>query len=317
MTSDFQIEERTGYFLADHLGSTNGLTNGGGSLIETNSYDSFGNPTNPNFPTRYQFTGREFDSATGLQFSRARWYDPNIGRFISEDPIGFGAGDVNLYGYVQNNPVSRTDPTGLYEIDVHYYLTYYLAKRTGCFTEGQSVAIAHGDQSTDEIEKFSPGLGKRYENSTYHALTPTARAGQGSSLLEFNAMNPIDYVAYGRSLHYRQDTFSHAGYPYENVGHLSGGHYWDKTNSDPARAVRMAADTWDSLVGFANATGCQCKPRWTSDMIDTIASFIAAPGSDTPSLNAIDSAGELENFFITNPGSFLDNKIRTLGVHPR
>ncbi|MFH1154915.1 MAG: RHS repeat-associated core domain-containing protein [Pseudomonadota bacterium] len=44
---------------------------------------------------------------------RARYYDPEVGRFISEDPIGFDGGDVNLYAYVLNNPVNRTDPWGL------------------------------------------------------------------------------------------------------------------------------------------------------------------------------------------------------------
>lgn len=101
------------YFLADHLGSTNGLTDATGSLTATQSYDSFGNPTNPTFSSRYQFTGREFDPATGLQYSRARFYDPKIGRFISEDPIGFNGRDFNLYGYVWNSPTGYTDPLGL------------------------------------------------------------------------------------------------------------------------------------------------------------------------------------------------------------
>lgn len=102
----------TNYFIADHLGSTNVLTSSTGSLIASNSYDSFGNSSNVSFPSRYQFTGREYDSFTGLQFSRARYYDPNLGRFISEDPIGFGGGDVNLFGYVRNNPINLKDPTG-------------------------------------------------------------------------------------------------------------------------------------------------------------------------------------------------------------
>ena len=45
--------------------------------------------------------------------SRARYYDPMEGRFVSRDPISFVGGDVNLYGYVQNNPINLTDPTGL------------------------------------------------------------------------------------------------------------------------------------------------------------------------------------------------------------
>lgn len=114
---DNKLSLKTGsdvkYFLQDHLGSTVGLTDANGSLTSTQTYDSFGNGTNTSFPTRYQFTGREFDSFTGLQFSRARHYDPKIGRFISEDPIGFEGGDINLYGYVWNSPLRFTDPMGL------------------------------------------------------------------------------------------------------------------------------------------------------------------------------------------------------------
>ncbi len=84
------------------------------AMSASNSYDSFGNPTNTSFPSRYQFTGREFDNFTGLQSSRARFYDPNLGRFVSEDPIGFGGGDVNLFGYVRNKPLIFRDSRGLY-----------------------------------------------------------------------------------------------------------------------------------------------------------------------------------------------------------
>jgi len=49
-----------------------------------------------------------------LHYYRARWYDPQIGRFISEDPIGFAGGDVNLYGYVENNAINYSDPSGLF-----------------------------------------------------------------------------------------------------------------------------------------------------------------------------------------------------------
>jgi RHS repeat-associated protein len=48
----------------------------------------------------------------GFYYMRARYYDPDVGRFISEDPIGFKGGDVNLYAYVQNNPVNFVDPSG-------------------------------------------------------------------------------------------------------------------------------------------------------------------------------------------------------------
>ncbi len=99
------------YFLSDHLGSTVGLTDSSGNVSSSASYDSFGNSTN-NLSTRYQYTGREKDEFTGLYFYRARWYDGNLGRFISEDPIGFTGGDINLYGYVRNNPLNFIDPKG-------------------------------------------------------------------------------------------------------------------------------------------------------------------------------------------------------------
>ena len=102
----------TSYFLSDHLGSTNGLTDSTGALTSQTAYDSFGNQTGT-IATRYGFTGRERDDATGLMYYRARFYDPNLGRFISEDPIGFAGGDLNLYGYVSNSPGSFTDPSGL------------------------------------------------------------------------------------------------------------------------------------------------------------------------------------------------------------
>ncbi len=108
-----QTGSNVNYFLTDHLGSTNGLSDNSGALTASTFYDSFGNPTNSSFPTRYQFTGREFDNLTGLHYYRARFYDPNLGRFTSEDPIGFGGGDINLYAYVRNQPLWFRDPRGL------------------------------------------------------------------------------------------------------------------------------------------------------------------------------------------------------------
>ena len=68
--------------------------------------------TNPAVEFRYGFTGREQDAETGLDYYRARYYDASNGRFISEDPIGFNAGDANLYRYVGNSPTNYNDPSG-------------------------------------------------------------------------------------------------------------------------------------------------------------------------------------------------------------
>jgi RHS repeat-associated protein len=60
----------------------------------------------------YQFTGRESDG-TGLYYYRARYYHPQLQRFVSEDPLGLVGGDVNLYAYVKNSPTNFADPLGL------------------------------------------------------------------------------------------------------------------------------------------------------------------------------------------------------------
>jgi RHS repeat-associated protein len=73
-------------------------------------YDSFGNSTGT-VGTRYRYTGRELDPDAELYYYRARYYDPQARRFISEDPIGLEGG-ANLYAYVGNNPLSFIDPSG-------------------------------------------------------------------------------------------------------------------------------------------------------------------------------------------------------------
>ena len=99
------------YFLTDHLGTTSALTDSTGTVVETLNYDSFGNNAGST-RTRYTYTGRERDPDTGLVYYRARFYDPQLGRFISEDPIGLDGG-INYYAYVENSPLNYVDPWGL------------------------------------------------------------------------------------------------------------------------------------------------------------------------------------------------------------
>ena len=69
--------------------------------------------TDPGVEHRFGYTGRDWDADAELYYYRARWYDPVVGRFISEDPSGFAAGDENLSRYVLNSPVMLVDPSGL------------------------------------------------------------------------------------------------------------------------------------------------------------------------------------------------------------
>lgn len=73
--------------------------------------------TNPGFQP-FGFAGGHFDHETGLVRFGARDYDPEIGRWLSKDPILFTGGQENLYAYVGNNPINQFDPNGLYTMRV-------------------------------------------------------------------------------------------------------------------------------------------------------------------------------------------------------
>jgi RHS repeat-associated protein len=100
--------------LDDNQGTVRDLVDNSGNVIEHLTYDSFGKlMSTPTTGFRYGYTGREQDNEIGLDYYRARYYDASNGRFISEDPLGFGAGDTNIYRYVFNSPLNGTDPSGL------------------------------------------------------------------------------------------------------------------------------------------------------------------------------------------------------------
>jgi RHS repeat-associated protein len=101
------------YYHADHLGSVIGLTNDAGAWVEKYAYTLYGKPAAPStVGNPYMYTGRRLDTETGLYYYRARYYDPNLRRFIETDPIGY-AGGMNLYAYVGNSPINFVDPLGL------------------------------------------------------------------------------------------------------------------------------------------------------------------------------------------------------------
>jgi uncharacterized protein RhaS with RHS repeats len=101
--------------------------------------------------------------AGGLYYYRARFYDPASGRFISEDPLGFGGG-TNFYTYAHDNPANDTDPLGLWSADAHAFL-YQLALSGDCL---DSDAV---DQLSDESARFDETLStQREKNAFMHGM---------------------------------------------------------------------------------------------------------------------------------------------------
>jgi RHS repeat-associated protein len=104
----------TSYYDADGLGSITSLSSSAGALAQTYGYDSFGKQTSASgsLTNPFQYTGRELDPETSLYYYRARYYDQNTARFLSEDNTRFDEG-VNFYSYVYNEPTDYSDPSGL------------------------------------------------------------------------------------------------------------------------------------------------------------------------------------------------------------
>lgn len=97
------------------LGSTLALTDTAGAVKTQYTYEPFGKTTStgPTNTNTWKFTGRE-DDGTNLYYNRARHYHPQFSRFVSEDPLEFLGGDLNLYAYIGDNPIDYNDPLGLF-----------------------------------------------------------------------------------------------------------------------------------------------------------------------------------------------------------
>jgi RHS repeat-associated protein len=102
------------YFVNDHLGTPQKIVDSSGNVVWEAAYLSFGEAqvVTEIVESNFRFPGQYFDAETGLHYNWHRYYDPKTGRYLTPDPIGLEGG-VNLYVYVLNNPINRTDLLGL------------------------------------------------------------------------------------------------------------------------------------------------------------------------------------------------------------
>lgn len=190
-------------------------------------------------------------------------YDPTIGRFISEDPIRIAAGDTNYYRYVGNNPTNKVDPTGLYEEDIHFYMTYFLARAIGLgdiksdlkMSDGKTNAtdaylIAWAAQYTDVHSKTQPvtlGQEQRYKYHFRHKSGELTKAGSVCATEPITAgIKAKVPLLTGIGAHAYEDSYAHAGYDLNHIKNLSV----DRPHTDPTKAMAMAKSMYEKLAEY-------------------------------------------------------------------
>ncbi|PHV04082.1 hypothetical protein CSQ96_27605 [Janthinobacterium sp. BJB412] len=107
------------------------------------------------FEMNLRLPGQVYDAETRLHYNYLRDYDPALGRYLTPDPMGQAG--VNPYAYVSDNPLTNVDPLGLYQIDVHYYMTFFLAITAGV-DKDTARRIALATQYIDENPVTEPML---------------------------------------------------------------------------------------------------------------------------------------------------------------
>ncbi|WP_110930290.1 RHS repeat-associated core domain-containing protein [Paenibacillus bouchesdurhonensis] len=155
-----RVAQATGevqYYQFNGHGDVVGLVDRAGNQLNSYTYDIWGNPEHEEetVPNIFRYSGEYWDEATDLQYLRARWYDPNAGRFVSKDSY---EGDItnplsqNLYTYVHNNPLIYTDPSGM----------CVAGKDAGCYVDSFSgldglidnPLLANNKMMWDDIQKY-------------------------------------------------------------------------------------------------------------------------------------------------------------------
>lgn len=189
-TKNTNGDDSFAYYHHDQLGTPIQATDKTGNVVWSADYNVFGRATvttpaasfdKPTITSRLRLPGQIVDEETGLHYNWHRYYEPEVGRYVTGDPIGLAGGDENLYGYVMNDPMNGVDPSGLdsYRTNAgHGYLVIDNPKR-----------------SDGGVYIFS--FGPKNSNSNFSNLSIYLQAGFGQPL---QAEAAVDFFPKGADL---------------------------------------------------------------------------------------------------------------------
>jgi RHS repeat-associated protein len=160
----------------DHRNAPISVTDVKGKTVWSANYNPFGEASlnKQQLTLNLRLPGQYYDKETGHHYNVYRDYDPKTGRYLTSDPLGTKAG-FNTYAYVKNDPLNRVDPLGLYDAEVHYYMTFFLARIAG-ISEKEADTIASAAQYIDDNFLTSPFTGGDNALEIYHFTLDKASA---------------------------------------------------------------------------------------------------------------------------------------------
>lgn len=259
---------RVFYIYADHLGTPRKVVSAQDerTVWEWDS-DPFGDGqpsvqsvAGQPFVYNYRFPGQYFDAETGLHYNYYRDYDPQVGRYVQSDPMGLMAG-MNTYSYVQANPITLADPSGLLSYPAHIGITSRASRTFGVRYAWLAEMVANAD--------FLPGS-QDPANAFTHAMRDGAhRQSPFTAQLKYrefvkNQLESCTREGLARALHAIQDGVAagHKGFqPWDGgspvLGLPSSDHIW--SDFFPSRRVREEAEaaTRQTIRKFID--DCACK----------------------------------------------------------
>ncbi len=284
------------YQLGNHLGSASLELDEAAQVITYEEYHPYGTSAYRSGRSveeasqkRYRYTGKERDEETGFSYHSARYFIPNIGRWISADPIGVGDG-INLYAYVKGNPISRFDFTGKYGEAGHFYTVYFISLAAG-FDKETAFKNALYTQLPDEIGELDAVTQERRVVDLFpdrkesrrrdvvqrglHALTGEKAGTERLKTFEALSNSTPGTVEFGFLLHRFGDTYAHAtgsGAAENNtfntgIGHGMKGHHPDIIHERPELYGQYVRELYGVLSMHAHSQGLQ--PRLTEEEINS------------------------------------------------
>jgi RHS repeat-associated protein len=251
------------FYQTDHLGTPVQLMAPNGTVVWSAVYESFGEAAvdpGSTVENNLRFPGQYYDEETGSHYNWHRYYDPRIGRYSNVDPVGFAGGDVNLYGYGENDPVNAVDPLGLFGDG---------QKRTG----DTHAPIGHSDFTGNENDLFD------YTKEDYGWTNPyvpwsTSRHFRNRFSVELDLwldLRSCNKSSFERHMHQGQDSFSHYDKGYKpwmlhdvHPKHWDPGHAFAGHGPDKDKIAWDKAEEWTKtwVIRWVNDCERKCDGKW-------------------------------------------------------